>query len=140
MIIFLRCEGDNDYAVIPHFIRRVSNIQNLEIQWIKNDVLKKFKTHRKSNIVITSHYKLIKALAAFALSKNSKCIAIHQDADGKYAEVYASIVSEFQLLSKDFRCLAIVPKEMIESWLLADITAINSLGVCNDMQKFISLF
>jgi hypothetical protein len=32
------------------------------------------------------------------------------------------------LRDKGFRCLAIVPKEMIESWLLADIRAINSLG------------
>jgi hypothetical protein len=58
-----------------------------------------------------------------------KNIALHQDADRHFRERYNAISEGFEpFRSKGFNCLAIIPKEMIESWLLADVTAINSLG------------
>jgi hypothetical protein len=124
MIIYLHCEGVTDYAVIPHIIKKASKMPDLDIRWIGRDTLKKVKIHRKSDIAISGHYKHIKALATFSLKNNCKYIAYHQDADGKYAEHYNKIVSEFTSLKEGgFHCLAIVPKETIESWLLADENA-----------------
>jgi hypothetical protein len=101
---------------------------NLDIQWIRRNTLKNVRTHRKNDITISGHYKLIKALAVYALLGESKCIAYHQDADGRFADVYNTLISEFHSLSeKGFRCLAIVPKEVIESWLLADENAFPSV-------------
>jgi hypothetical protein len=125
MTVYLHCEGLTDYAVIPLLMRKVSDIPDMDVQWIKRDVLRKITTHRKSGIGISKPYKLIKALAVFSYLNNSKYIAYHQDADKKYHEVYDAINSEFQGLKEKigFHCLAIVPKEMIESWLLADENA-----------------
>jgi len=128
MTIYLYCEGVTDYVVIPNFMKRVSIIPDLDVQWIKRDTLKNVRTHRKSNVRITSHYKLIKALATFSFLQGGKYIAYHQDADGKYLETYKSIINEFKSLKESgFHCLAIVPKEMIESWLLADENAYSAV-------------
>jgi len=129
MTVYLYCEGVTDYAVIPPIMQNTSKISDMDVRWIKRDNLKNIKMHRKSNIIISGHYKLIKALAVFSLLHGSKYIAYHQDADGKYAEVYNSIIFEFKALRESgFHCIAIVPKEMTESWLLADVTAINSIS------------
>jgi hypothetical protein len=55
-------------------------------------------------------------------AKKAKCkhIAYHQDADGNYNSVYKSIKNKFSDCVDTYSCLAIVPKEMTESWLLAD--------------------
>jgi hypothetical protein len=125
MTVYLHCEGVTDYAVIPPLMKKAGNRPNLEIQWVKRNELKEVRTHRKSGIVISGHYKKIKALAFIAAKNGSKHIAYHQDADGKYADVLRDIKAEFDKLS-GFHCLAIVPKEMIESWLLADENAYPS--------------
>jgi len=125
---YLHCEGVTDYAVIPVLMKKVLKTHDLDVKWVKRDVLKKVKTHRKSNIKISGHYKLVKALATYSLLNGSKYIAYHQDADGKFTEVYNAIISEFRLLQEnDFFCLAIVPKETIESWLLSDDSAYPSI-------------
>jgi hypothetical protein len=122
--IYIHCEGVTDYAVIPVLMKKVLKTNNLDVKWIKRNELKKIRTHRKSNITISGQYKLIKALATYSLLKSSKYIAYHQDADGKFNEVYNAIISEFRPLQEnDFFCLAVVPKEMIESWLLSDDNA-----------------
>jgi hypothetical protein len=127
MTVYLHCEGITDYAVIPLIMKKVSNLTNMDIRSL-DDKVKTIKTHRKKPSEL-SGYKLIKNFAVFYLMDVSKYIAYHQDADGKYHNVYRSIISEFKPLKENgFRCLPIVPKEMIESWLLADVTAINSLG------------
>jgi hypothetical protein len=129
MTVYLYCEGVTDYAVIPFLMRTVSNIRNMDVKWIKRNELKKITTHRKSGIEISKPYKYIKALATFSYLNGSKYIAYHQDAGNKYHEVYDTIVYEFQELKEknSFHCLAIVPKEMIESWLLADENAYPSV-------------
>jgi hypothetical protein len=126
MTVYLYCEGVTDYAVIPSLMKKSGNNYDMDIHWIKKSDLKKMRTHRKSGIVISGHYKMIKALAAAAEKDNIQFIAYHQDADRNYTNVYKAIKSEFEKLSR-FHCLAIVPKEMIESWLLADENAYPSV-------------
>jgi hypothetical protein len=126
MTVYLHCEGVTDYAVIPILMKKAGKMPDLEIKWVKRDELKKMRTHRKSDIVISGHHKMIKALAVIAEKNGCKHIAYHQDADGKYADVLRAIKSEFDELHR-FHCLAIVPKEMIESWLLADESAYPSI-------------
>ena len=129
MIVYLHCEGVTDYAVMSILIKKASNIPYIDIQWIKRDELNNFRLHRKKGAYLNSHYRYVTALAGISLKNGIKYIAYHQDADGKYSEVYDAITTRFQLLKEnDFHCLAIVPKEMTESWLLADVKAINSLG------------
>ncbi|MDR0656322.1 MAG: DUF4276 family protein [Treponema sp.] len=124
MTVYLHCEGPNDYAVIPPLMKKVIKNSDLDIRWIKRDTLKKATIHRKSDIVISGHYKMIKALVVVSLKNDSKYIAYHQDADRKYTDVYRAINSEFDpLREKGFHCLSIVSKETIESWLLADENA-----------------
>ena len=78
----------------------------------------------KKNSSILKNNKMLTALAGIALKEGNKNIAYHQDADGKYESVYNSLTNEFKRLKNSgFNCLAIVPKEMIEAWLLADIKA-----------------
>jgi hypothetical protein len=126
MTVYLHCEGVTDNVVIPILMKKASNMPNMIILNLNNEV-KKLKTHRKKPNEL-SGYKLIKNFATFYLQSDSKYIAYHQDADGKYSDVYQSIISEFNpLKEKGFKCLPIVPKEMTESWLLADVKAINSL-------------
>lgn len=128
MVIYLHCEGNTDYTVIPCFIRKAINNFDLDIQWIKRDVLKKIKIHRKSNITISGSFKLLKALATYSYLNNCKHIVYHQDGDGKYSENYNKIINEFIHLKQiNFHCLAVVPKETIESWLLADENAYPSI-------------
>jgi len=126
--IYIHCEGVTDYAVIPILMKKVLKMHDLDIKWIGRDELRKLNTHRKSNITISGHYKFIKALATHSYLNGSKYIAYHQDADGKFINVYNDIISEFRPLQEDgFFCLAIVPKEMIESWLLSDDSAYPSM-------------
>jgi hypothetical protein len=121
--VYLHCEGVTDYAVIPALMKKVCQKPDLDIQWIKREELKRVRIHRKRGVVISGHYKMIKALVNYSFKENCKCIAYHQDADGKYTDVYKKLDSEFDHLREKFRCLAIVPKETIESWLLADKNA-----------------
>jgi len=125
---YLHCEGVTDYAVIPALMKKVLKTHDLDVKWIGRDVLRKVKTHRKSNIKISGHYKFVKALATHSLLNGIKYIAYHQDADGKLTVVYDAIISEFKPLQENgFICLAIVPKETIESWLLSDENAYPSI-------------
>jgi hypothetical protein len=129
MTVFLYCEGATDYAVIPLFMKKISSQHDIDVQWVKRDQLNKYKTHRRSSFEMPRHYKYIYALADFSDEKGIKCIAYHRDADNNYNNVYNEINSQLDILRKEgYKCLAVVPKEMLESWLLADVKAINKLG------------
>ena len=130
MTVYISGEGNTDRAVYPIIMMKVKDIPYINLEWVEKDELKKMPSHPKIGEKITAHHKYIKALATHSLIKNSKYIAYHRDADGKYSEVYNAIESDFKPLREksNFKCLAIVPKEMLESWLLADVKAINSLG------------
>jgi hypothetical protein len=119
MTVYLCCEGVTDYAVIPPLMKKVANNFEIDIQWIKKSNLKKERLHRKMNESISAHSKRIKALAIISERNGVKHIAYHNDADKKYNETYSEIKVEFDKLSK-FHSIAIIPKEMIESWLLSD--------------------
>jgi hypothetical protein len=124
MTVYLHCEGITDYAVIPPLMKKAGQKPDLDVHWIKRDVLKKVRTHRKSGIVISGHYKMITALATVSITYGCKNIAYHQDADGDYDVVYSAVDSKFaDLRASSFNCLSIIPKETIESWLLADKNA-----------------
>jgi hypothetical protein len=128
MTVYLHCEGVHDYAVIAPLMKKAGQKPDLDIRWIQRDDLKKARIHRKSGIVISRPYKMIKALAAVSYMNGCKNIAYHQDADRNYDVVYNAIDSELDGLSKKgFNCLTIVPKETIESWLLADENAYPSI-------------
>jgi len=128
MTFYIHCEGVTDYAVIPVLMKKVLKTYDIDVKWVRRDELRKVKTHRKSNIKISGHYKLVKALATHSLIYGSKYIAYHQDADGKFTVVYDAIISEFKPLQENgFSCLAIVPKETVESWLLSDDSAYPSI-------------
>ncbi|MDR1248405.1 MAG: hypothetical protein LBK63_03785 [Treponema sp.] len=124
MTVYLHCEGVDDHAVIAPLMKKAGQKPDLDIRWIQRDVLKTVRIHRKSGIVISGPYKMIKALAVVSLRQNCKNIACHQDADRNYDVVYKAIDTELDgLRKKGLNCLTIVPKETIESWLLADENA-----------------
>jgi hypothetical protein len=100
-------------------MKKIGNSPMLEIQWVKKQELKNIILRRN-----TGPYKLINALAFLALQKGCKNIAYHQDADSDIDRRYNSIREVFKHIEKGgIKCLAIVPKETIESWLLADENA-----------------
>jgi hypothetical protein len=128
MEVYLHCEGPNDHAVICPLMAKFAEGIKLSFTWIKRNELTGWVTHRKGDFSILKDNKLLTALAAMALTKDCKNIVYHQDADHHFKERYNSIRANFKPLEKGgFNCLAIVPKEMIESWLLADVKALNSL-------------
>jgi hypothetical protein len=126
MIVYLCCEGVTDYAAIPPLMKKAADTLEMDIHWIKKSDLKKVIIHRKKNVAISAHSKRIKSLAFVAEKDGVNFIAYHSDADKKYSETYGEIKAEFDKLS-NFHCAAIVPKEMTESWLLADDGAYPSM-------------
>jgi len=129
MVVYFYCEGPTDYVVISQLIRKLQGRVIVDLQWKKKDELKKQLYLRKNNVSSLGNYRFITALYSLASRDVIKNIALHQDADRHFRERCNAISEEFEpLRNKGFNCLAIIPKEMIESWLLADVTAINSLG------------
>jgi len=126
MIVYLCCEGVTDYVAIPPLMKKAADTFEMDIQWIKKSFLKRFIIHRKKHETISAHKKRIKALADHAEKNGVSFIAYHNDADKEYSKTYGEIKSEFEKL-RNFHCLAIVPKEMIESWLLSDESAYPSM-------------
>jgi len=124
MEMYLHCEGPTDYAVICSLMKKAIGNQDFSVNWVKRDEMKNWITHRKGNLKISGTYKNVTALAAIALRDGNKNIAFHQDADREYDVRYKRITSEFdRLKGTGFNYLAIVPKEMIESWVMADKNA-----------------
>jgi len=107
-------------------MKKTVDILEMDVHWIKKSYLKSVKIHRKKNVAISAHSKRIKALAFTAEKDGVNFIAYHNDADKNYNETYNEIKSEFDKLN-NFRCIAVIPKEMIESWLLADDCAYPSI-------------
>jgi len=122
MIVYLCCEGVTDYVSIPPLMKKAANTLDMDIQWIKKSELSKKVIHRKKNVAISAHGKRIIALAIEAEKNNVYYLAYHNDADKNYKDTYNEIKSELDRLH-NFHCIAIVPKEMTESWLLSDESA-----------------
>lgn len=125
--IFMYCEGVTDFEPICVFMRKsIPSVEIDIIQKTRNDLQKETSVLTKRR-GIHKHITDIDRLAMVA--KKSKCshIAYHQDADGNSAGIYESIIGKFSEYAESYKCLAIVPKEMIESWLMADEQAYTSL-------------
>jgi len=124
MEMYLYCEGNADFAVICSLLKKANGNQGLSVNRVKRDEIKKWTIHKKPNFKISRAYKMVTILATIALKNGNKNIAYHQDADGEYDVRYERITSEFKgPQGAGINCLAIVPKEMIESWVLADKNA-----------------
>jgi hypothetical protein len=137
MKIFCVCEGDTDVGPIQVLMQKCIHGGDLKIFVYTHAKLKevKLRTRYKDKTTVGESKKLsrqlyIKKLHALAIMKDSSHIAYHQDVGGQgFNTVYTGIKNDFlkAVSNTGMRWLAIVPKEMIESWLLADVKALNSL-------------
>jgi hypothetical protein len=134
MKIVICCEGSTDVGPITVLIKKSSTLNNLDIDCRTHDELKKVillksELPKMDNNRINRIAFIRRSLHIANISKSMN-IALHQDAGHQdFKEVYQGIHKDFDAVLPDsIKRLAIVPKEMIESWLLADVTAINSLG------------
>jgi hypothetical protein len=132
MKVFLCCEGPTDIGPFSCFIKKCANQPDIEVHGkthaklreisIFNKGYSKFLTEGKEKF---SRIMYIKKLFVLAKIKGGDHIAYHQDAGHQgFKSVYDGIHDAFKKAvpseKNHIRCLAIVPKEMIESWLLAD--------------------
>jgi hypothetical protein len=122
MTVYLYCEGPTDFAVIAPFMKNITGDKNLDIQWKKRPDLKKFASLRSQEFPLTGSYKMISALATVAKLNKCNHIAYHRNSDRKgYNKIYREVNTTLEKIRKSgMSCIAIIPKEMIESWVLAD--------------------
>jgi hypothetical protein len=127
MTIYLCCEGVTDFAVLVPLMNQMVG-ENFDIQWKKRTDLKKIVSIRGADFPLTGSYKIISALATLAHINRCSHIAYHRDADhNNYEMVYHAVDDVLKKIKKSgLHCLAIIPKEMIESWLLSDKDAYPS--------------
>jgi hypothetical protein len=118
--VYMCCEGITDFEPLCVFMRRAAQSSEIVvIRKTRNDL-------RRETVLLSGRrgvHKHVTDIDRLAMSaKKAKCkhIAYHQDADGNYNAVYNSIKNKFLDCVDTYSCLAIVPKEMTESWLLAD--------------------
>ena len=127
--VYLYCEGITDYEPICIFMRKANRLSEFVVTRKTRKDLREEITLLSGRRGIHKHVTDIDRLAMTA--KKAKCmhIAYHQDADGNDADVYESITKKFAKYADTCACIAIVPKEMIESWLLADERAYGAIFV-----------
>lgn len=118
--VFMYCEGVTDFEPICVLIRKAAPSSDMTfIRKTRND-LRKETAVLDGRRGIHKHVTDIDRLAMAAKKAGCRHIAYHQDADGNDAVVYNSIKEKFSDYANIHSCLAIVPKEMTESWLLTD--------------------
>ena len=129
--IYVCCEGVSDAGVFKSLIEKFEQVSvecktHNEMRSIKVSNLKSGnKGREKDDAVDRKAY--IRRLAHYANVRDSDYIAYHQDAGRKYEKVRKGLDFDFEeYREKGYKCLAIVPKEMTESWLLADEMAYES--------------
>lgn len=120
MRVLMYCEGVMDFEPICIFIRKTTLLSKITITRKTRQELRRETTLLNGRRGIHKHVTDIDRLAMVAQKTKYLHIAYHQDADGNDTNVYGSIENKFSNYSDKFSCLAIVPKETIESWLLAD--------------------
>ncbi|MCL2351977.1 MAG: DUF4276 family protein [Firmicutes bacterium] len=118
--VFMCCEGVTDFEPICAFMRKA-------VCYPEIDVIRKTQSELRNETYLLDNrrgihagYTFVDRLAMTAKKANCKHIAYHQDADGSYADVYKNVTEWLSKYAGTYFCLAIVPKEMVESWLLAD--------------------
>ena len=123
--VFVCCEGVRDAGVFEALIEKCSSasarcMTHNDVKHIKIGNQKSLKRDKdKDDKVDMKAY--IRRIAHIAGENDSTFIGYHQDAGGDFDRVYNSVngaMDEYR--EKGYQCLAIVPKEMTESWLLAD--------------------
>ena len=137
MKIMVCCEGQTDIGPITEFIKNTlpsldleidcrTHIELQKIRLLKSELPKGFKKESKR----LNRIAYIRRLWHEANKANSNCLGYHQDLDHRdINQTHQDIHSEFnEILPSFVKRIAIIPKETIESWLLSDVTAINSLG------------
>jgi hypothetical protein len=135
--IVVCCEGSTDVGPLTVLVKKCTPVNNLDIDCRTHDELIKIKLLKtelpKGFVKDNERLKRVACIRrSLHIANELKCknIALHQDLGHQdFKEVYQSIHKDFKTVLPDsINRLAIVPKEMTESWLLADVTAINSLG------------
>ena len=123
--VFVCCEGSRDAGALKALIEKCIPVSvecrtHKEVKVIKIRSLKSSKKGKDKDDEIGRKAHM-RRIAHLANEHNSDFIAYHQDADNKYKDVYQDVCDDFsEQREKGFHCLAIVPKEMTEAWLLAD--------------------
>jgi hypothetical protein len=135
MRILVCCEGVKDVEPIKILMRKcvpsyefgVECKTHTELHEIT--LLKIPKGFKRDNASIKRRG-YIKRLSIFASISNINHVGYHQDAGHEnYNDVYKDIHDDFNMVPPfSMKKIAIIPKEMTESWLLADVKAINSVG------------
>jgi hypothetical protein len=140
MKIFACFEGDSDIGAIEILMRKCAGGIDFEIESYTHNSLKKFTVISASNRKDRNLPKqddqftrilAIRKLLYLANRNDSKYIAYHQDADhDNFRKKYQAVQDAFSDagIPSDIKALAIVPKEMTESWLLSDVKALNKLN------------
>ncbi|MHB9291033.1 hypothetical protein Holit_00103 [Hollandina sp. SP2] len=139
MKIFACFEGETDIGAIEVLMKKCIPGLNLDINSYTHASLKGVrlaKIFSKTNKALRkqddqfTRLLAVKKLLFLADKNDGKCIAYHQDAghDG-FRKIYHDTKDAFAAANvpDNIKRLAIVPKEMTESWLLADVKAINAL-------------
>jgi hypothetical protein len=140
MKVFACFEGDTDIGALETFLKKCPKGISFDIESYTHSTLKAIKGARLLNTKTKNISKddgkftrqlAIRKLLYLADKNNESHIAYHQDAghDG-FRKIYNETKEAFVkvCVSDEIKSLAIIPKEMTESWLLADVKAINLLG------------
>jgi hypothetical protein len=138
MKVFVCCEGVTDIGPITIFMQKCSPDRFVEVKCethtsirVKKIYTKKLSKYLSPDPDRFDRITYIKKLYMLAVLDNSSHIAYHQDTGHqRFKDVYNGIQNDFSdaVPNDDMHCLAIVPKEMIESWLLADEKAYHSVS------------
>jgi hypothetical protein len=119
--VYFYCEGVTDYEPLCSIMKRFQP---------DFEIIRKTRTKLKNGTMVLqgrrgihAHTTFIKRLAMVAMKDDCNNIAYHRDGDGDYENVYNAVMKDFADNAATFNCLAVIPKEMIESWLLADENA-----------------
>ena len=136
MKIVICCEGQTDIGPITALMKKCLSSHKINIDCKTHAELRKIKLFRselpkgfkkEGNRINRVAY--IRRLWHIANISESHHIALHQDCDHQdFDKVYRDIHNEFDnVLKHNVKRLIIIPKETIESWLLADGKAYPSI-------------
>ena len=118
--ILMYCEGVRDFMPLCSLMKKTANTKDFKVTRKTRNDLRKETSLLSGRRGIHKHITDIDRLAMSAKKANCKHIAYHQDGNGEFIDIYESIEKKFSDYKEKLNCLAIVPKEMTESWLLSD--------------------
>jgi hypothetical protein len=121
MNVLICCEGKRDIGPITSFIKKCAWPITVQVKCETHKSIKRIRKYQnlgKDN----SRIAMISKLNAWALIEESGHLGYHQDSDDQnFLSIYNSIKRDFQnIVSKGMKCLPVVPKKTMESWLLSD--------------------